>query len=241
MTVGVISDVHANVVALEAVLASLSRAGAEKVYCLGDLVGYGPAPNESIELLRSASVLCTLGTSDERVAFGFKGSDPPRSGVADLTLEWARGQLSHHNLEFIRALPRQRRVDTPAGRVRFSHDHPESPGERLDVTGDSQRLGAVLKRTRTRLLAVGGSHVPYCRELPEGILLNPGSVGLSLNGEPGADYAVIRETGGAFEVRVAKAGYDVARVSRDIRARGLPTVVARAVEMGQKPEGDFTA
>ncbi len=237
MQIGIISDVHANVLALEAALADLQRAGATTVVCLGDLVGYGPAPNETIDLLRSAKVLCTLGEADERIAYGF-ATRATRAGVADQTIEWTRTVIEPRHVEWLRELPVQRRLDTPAGRLRWFHGSAEDPADRLNLQQDPITLTALLKRHRCSILSCGGSHVPYFRKVASaGWVINPGSVGLSLNGEPGADYALVRIGEDGVEVRMDKVEYDVAAVAFDIVAWGLPSVIAEAVQRGRMPEG----
>lgn len=236
MILGVISDVHANVVALEAVLRALRGQGAKRILCLGDLVGYGPSPNETIDLLRSEGVMCTLGAADERIAFDFARGNLPREGVADLTLEWTRSVIEHRNVEFLRNLPVQHRMLSKAGRLRFFHGTPRTPSERLSFSQGSDSLHKLLERYRCRLLAAGGTHVPYYRKLAAGAVLNPGSVGLSLNGEPGADYAVLRADEDGLEVTMDKVDYDYGAVAFDIVAWGLPQVVADAIQQGRMPE-----
>ena len=191
MVVGLISDVHANVIALEAVLAELKTQGADTILCLGDLVGYGPSPNEAIDLLRTSGVLCTLGAADERIAFDFARRRVSRKGVADEILEWTKDIVEPDHVQWLQTLPVQRRIETPVGRLRFFHGSAEDPGERLDLQQDPITLTRLLDRHRCSILACGGSHVPYYRRLPTGWVINPGSVGLSLNGEPGADYALV--------------------------------------------------
>ena len=235
MVLGGISDVHANVIALEAALAALRQRGATTVICLGDLVGYGPSPNETIALLRSEGVVCTLGPADERIAFDFARRKLPRRGVADETLEWTRTVIDARNVEFLRSLPVQHRLVTDAGRFRFFHGTPETPSERFSFHQEDDALGRLLDRYRSRLLAAGGTHVPYFRRIPGGAVLNPGSVGLSLNGEPGADYAVIEVGKTGFEVVMDKVEYDFGAVAFDIVAWGLPQVVAEAVQQGRMP------
>lgn len=237
MVLGLISDVHANVIALEAVLAELKAKGAETILCLGDLIGYGPSPNETIELIRSENLLCTLGAADERIAFDFARERMPRAGVADATLEWTRTVIEPRHVEFLRGLPVQQRLNTPAGRLRFFHGSPENPSERLNLNQDPVRLGQLLERNRAAILACGGSHVPYFRQVPKGWVVNPGSVGLSLNGEPGADYALFRiSEAGEVQVEMDKVEYDFAAVAFDIIAWGLPPTVAEAVQQGRMPE-----
>ncbi len=237
MVLGIISDIHANVIALEAVLEELRVKGAETILCLGDLVGYGPSPNETIDLIRQETILCTLGAADERIAFDFARQKVPRAGVADATLEWTRTVIEPRHVEFLRGLPVQQRVNTPAGRLRFFHGSPESPSEHLNLNQDPIRLGQLLERNRSSILACGGTHVPYFRQVPKGWVINPGSVGLSLNGEPGADYALFRiEDTGEVQVEMDKVEYDFAAVAFDIIAWGLPATVAEAVQQGRMPE-----
>ena len=224
-------------VALDAVLGELRRKGADTIVCLGDLVGYGPAPNETVQRIRDERVLCTLGAADERIAFDFARQPVPRKGVGDATLEWTREVLDQDHVHWLRALPVQRRLDTPAGRLRTFHGSAEDPAERTDLHLDPISLTRLLQKHRCTLLAAGATHVPFFRRAGNGVVVNPGSVGLSLNGEPGADYALLRIDDSGIDVRMDKVDYDVAAVAFDIVAWGLPAVVAEAVQMGRMPSG----
>ena len=228
MKLGLISDVHANVLALEAALDELKRRGAETVVCLGDLIGYGPAPNETLELLRQENVICTLGAADEQVAFEFARNRQPRAGVADEILTWTRSVIEPAHVAFLRTLPVHVRLNTPLGRLRACHGT-------IDATQDAAGLGKLLTEQRCRVLAVGNSHVPLYRALQTGWVVNPGSVGLSLNGEPGADYALLTFSEKGLVVEMDKVEYDFAAVAFDIVAWGLPQMVAEAVQKGRMP------
>jgi len=233
---GVISDVHANLLALEAALEVMKSKGAETILCLGDLVGYGPSPNETIDLIRSSNILCTLGAADERIAFDFARRGMPRKGVADTILEWTREVIEPRHIDFLRTLPVQQRLNVPVGRLRFFHGTPETPAERINLNQDPISLTHLLQRNRCRILCSGGTHVPYFRALSAGWVLNPGSVGLALNGEPGADYAILTIDEDGVEVHMDKVEYDFAAVAFDIVAWGLPAMVAEAVQQGRMPE-----
>jgi putative phosphoesterase len=238
VVIGIISDVHANVLALEAALAALRRANAHTIICLGDLVGYGPAPNEAIDLLRTHNVQCTLGEADERIAFGFARRST-RKGVADQTIEWARTVIEPDHVEWLRGLPVQRRLETPAGRLRAFHGSATDPADRINLQQDPISLTRLLQEHRCTILACGGSHVPYFRRIADaGWVINPGSVGLSLNGEPGADYALVTVDDEGVSVRMDKVEYDFAAVAFDIIAWGLPRVIAEAVQRGKMPEAE---
>lgn len=236
MVVGLISDVHANVIALEAALDALEAKGADTIYCLGDLVGYGSAPNEAIELLREREVLCTLGAADERVAFSFARPAARREGVADEILEWTKGVLSKENLDYLRTLPLQHRSMTEQGWLRFFHGSAGGNNVRLNLSQDPVSLARLLERHRCSILVAGSTHVPFFRRVGAGLVVNPGSVGLSLNGEPGADYALLRVTPGGIDLEMDKVEYDFAAAAFEIHAWGLPPEVADAIMQGRMPD-----
>lgn len=231
---GLISDVHANVLALEAVIAELRRQGAQSIICLGDVVGYGPSPNETIELLRQENILCALGAADEQVAFDFARSRKPRAGVADEILAWTRSVIEPQHITFLRSLPPQLRLNTAQGRLRARHG--TLGAGHIDLNQNALGLTQLLETQRCKILTVGGSHVPFYQALSAGWIINPGSVGLSLNGEPGADYALLKFTEYGLEVSMDKVEYDFAAVAFDIVAWGLPPQVAEAVQRGRMPD-----
>lgn len=237
MNIGLISDVHANVIALEAVLEALKGRGVDTILCLGDLVGYGPAPNETIDLIRQAGVVCTLGASDERLAYDFAATGKPRQGVADEILNWTKGVLEPDHLAFLQSLPVQKRVHTPAGWLRFFHGTVDNTSERLNLNQDPHSLVRLLDQHRCSILASGATHVPFFRRVGQGgLVVNPGSVGLSLNGEPGADYALLTLTETSIEIEMDKVEYDYAAVAFDIVAWGISPMVAETVQMGRLPD-----
>ena len=234
MKLGLISDVHANIVALEAVMKKLEENEVDTIVCLGDLVGYGPAPNEVIELIRKKRVLCSLGGSDERVAFDFIGARR-RRGVADKTIEWTHTVIEKSNLNYLRGLPVQARLRTPVGRLRYFHSGINSPSETLKIGETVAEQVQVLDECRCKILAIGKSHVPYSKKLPSGWIINPGSVGLTLNGEPGADYAILDISKNDIDVTMGKAEYDYSAVNFEIVAWDLPEMIGEAIQLGRMP------
>lgn len=234
MILGLISDVHANIVALEAVIKKLEEHKVDTIVCLGDLIGYGPAPNEVIELIRKKHILCTLGGSDERVAFDFIGARR-RRGVADKTIEWTHTVITKENLNFLRTLPVQARLRTPAGRMRYFHSGIDSPSESIKIGETPAEQMQILEDCRCDILAIGKSHVPFIKDLKTGWIVNPGSVGLTLNGEPGADYAILDITKNNVEIIMDKVEYDYAAVNFEIVAWDLPEMIGEAIQLGRMP------
>lgn len=233
MRIGVLSDVHANLPALRAAFAALDAADVERVVCLGDVVGYGPHPNEAIRLLREREVTCTLGGADARVAFPVGEADAPRAGVAHATLAWTRDVLEPDALAWLRERPSQVRLHTPGGCVRAVHGRVGDPWRRLDVHATPQDLLRTFDAVGCPVLAVGGRHVPHVRAIDTKLAVDPGSVGLSLNGEPGADYAVLDVREDGADATLGKAEYDVEAVAFDVLGWGLPAAVADAVREGR--------
>jgi putative phosphoesterase len=229
---GVISDVHANVHALTAVWNALQRRRADLIVCAGDVVGYGATPGETIAFLERHEVLTTLGSSDARVAYDLGRTLEPRRGVADSILEWTGGVLEEGHIAFLRRLKVSARLTTGRAKARLFHGSPDDPDATLDLDGPIEDLERLLATLRVSLVLCGGSHVPYVRTTPAGVFVNTGSVGLSLNGEPGADCAIIEVTEEGIRPEILKVPYDVKGAIFDVLAWGLPQVVAKVLQTG---------
>lgn len=240
MRIIIISDIHANMLALESVMKKIRIHRPDVVVCLGDLVGYGPHPNEVLEYMRSSDITCTLGGADERLAYDFARDKRPRVGVADKTLDWTRTVVEEANLAYLRDLPLQARVNTPFGRLRFFHASMESTQRTVHFAKDPIPEKE-FRRHRAKIIAHGKTHVPQIRKGPFGVVVNPGSVGLSLNGEPGADYALLDISEDKVDVTMDKVEYDFAAVAFEIAGWELPAVVGEAVQQGRMPMEDTSS
>jgi predicted phosphodiesterase len=233
MRYGVASDVHSNLQALEVVLAALDRAGAERILCPGDVVGYGPRPNECVARLREAGVLAVAGNHDLMAVDRL-----PATGLGPLqaqTIEWTRRALNEDTRRFLAALPE--RAVTHDG-VAIAHGSLDDPTEyvRDCAAGTAQlaRLGereagaaGLLLGHTHHPLACGGTGALRVRggslRLPEGDapwLLNAGSVGQSRERRPLA-RAMLLDTA-AGEASFLALEYDVGATRRELVDAGLP-------------------
>lgn len=219
MRLGVVSDVHANLVALEAVLADLP--GVDALLNAGDVVGYNPWPRECVEVMRRREVPTVVGNHDRAVArdTGFRFNSMARAGVA-----YARRELDQEHLDWLAGLPERRRFAD--GRVRLVHGHPDDPDRYTypedfgpDLLGDEQ------------LLVLGHTHVQHAETFDEGMVLNPGSVGQPRDGDPRAAYAVVDLDGDTVELH--RVEYDVERVIEAVDEAGLPERVGRRLRAGK--------
>jgi diadenosine tetraphosphatase ApaH/serine/threonine PP2A family protein phosphatase len=236
--VGLLSDIHANLVALEAVLGALGKVDA--LWVTGDTVGYGPDPSETLALLRDRNALLVQGNHDRAVATG-EGIElfHDRAGVAArLHAEW----LSQAERDELAGLPTVRSVD------RFTLCHGSLRDPLWEYVTNALTAGATLARANTPFCCNGHTHVPALfRELPTGVrfiqpkqdhpyelndrtLINAGSVGQPRDGDPRAAYGVIDTDAGT--VTFYRSSYRVDETQRRIRARGLPEMFADRLAFG---------
>jgi predicted phosphodiesterase len=238
MRVAVISDIHGNLAALEAVLAALDADPTDAVWCLGDVVGYGPRPNECCDAVRRRASVALCGNHDLAVR-GTLDLDE-FSGDAAVAARWTQTVLRDDAREWLNGLE-------PLGHaegVALYHGSARDP-----VLSDEAAV-ATLMMTTEQLVLVGHSHVALQvalrgTELEGGLapngtvlglgearwLINPGSVGQPRDGDPDAAYLVLD-----LEARTAtfrRVPYEVGRTQREMRDAGLPESLALRLHSGQ--------
>lgn len=232
MRLGVLSDLHANLPALEAALEVLRAEGVDEVLVLGDLVGYGPHPRQVIHKVWKKGLAAIAGAWDLRVAYPFP--EPLPEGVGKATLEWTRAQLGEKELAYLRSLRLSHRRAYGGRRLVAFHGMPGDPEARPDLLGEAKAFLALLERYGAEVLLLGGRHLPLARRVGAGLVADPGSVGLSLTGEHGADVMVLdTET---LEARFLKVPYDLGPLLFDLRAWGLPPVLEQVYRFGRFPK-----
>jgi predicted phosphodiesterase len=228
----VISDIHSNDTALQAVLADAGSV--DETWCLGDLVGYGPDPNQVLERLRGLSRLrCIFGNHDAGILRRMELE--AFNGDARKTLNWTEKVLIPENVNFLRSLPSLDEVD---GLATLAHGSPRDPTWEYVLTTFSARIN--FSHFKTPYCFVGHSHIQSMFELdededrviaapsrvaeavplPRRCIVNPGSVGQPRDRDPRSAYAVFDTEARTWEAR--RVGYDVAVVQKRIRDAGLP-------------------
>lgn len=222
MRILVISDIHANWPALQAII------DAEPYDCLmvgGDLVSYGPHPSEVVDFIRSHATMCVRGNHDEALAHDVDCRCAPASKpLAEATRAVHRSMLSHSQVRYLGSIPLtgELRVDD---KTLFSvHASPQEHLYRYTLTPDlpEARLQAEITGVVGDLILLGHTHFPMIRRIGGQIVINPGSVGQPRDGDPRASYAVIVD--GVHELR--RAAYDIERTVRDLRAISLAPAIA---------------
>ena len=242
MRVAVISDIHANLHALDAVLAAIEGDAPDQVWCLGDLVGYGPKPNECCLLVEARASVCLCGNHDLGVLGTIDLAD--FTGEAGTAATWTRGVLSDRSRSYLDSLE-------PAGKaagVALFHGSARDPVWEYVLSDET--AAATFALTDEPLVLVGHSHAALQIEVRDGLLagglapagtevelasarwlLNPGSVGQPRDSDPRAAYLLLDLD--AQRASFRRVAYDIDQTQAEIRAAGLPEPLAERLSLGQ--------
>lgn len=244
MRYAILSDIHSNLAAFQAVLQDLdSRGGAEHIWCLGDIVGYGPEPRECITLLRQHDHICVAGNHDWGALEKIDLSDfNPEAAAA---CRWTGLQLGADEVDYIANLG----LTYCEGDFTFAHGSPREPIWEYLLSTHSARIN--FDYFETPFCLVGHSHMPLVFEQPRSgadcvsrelapdealvlgnvrLIINPGSVGQPRDGDPRASYAVYDSSQGTvYHYRVP---YDIGVTQRKMTDFGLPQRLISRLEHG---------
>jgi predicted phosphodiesterase len=250
-----ISDIHGNLPALEAVLADLDERGdGAAVYHLGDLVGYAPWPNEVVALLRERGIPGVAGNYDSTTATDYKHcgcryEDARQEELSHLSYEWTRAHVTPETKRWLGGLPF--RIDVrPLGghlagpRLMLVHGNPVL--NTFYWTEDRSddfclRMAGQLGAKAGDVAAFGHTHKPWHRVV-EGIhFVNTGSVGRPKDGDWRAGYARVEMNGESVGVEFVRVEYDLARAAAAVRESDLPDDFAEYLETGGQPKAEAGA
>jgi len=219
MELGVISDIHGNRVALDAVLSAMPAV--DGLVCAGDVVGYNPFHGACVDAVRERSVPTVMGNHDRAVAgdsgFGF-------NSMAGAGVEHARETLTDDQQAWLAALPDERLAAD--GRIKLAHGHPEDP----DRYTYPEEFGPHLLGDED-VLVLGHTHVQAHERFDAGVVMNPGSVGQPRDGDPWAAYAVLDLD--SLSVTEHRVEYDIDRVQAAVDEAGLPAEIGDRLHEGR--------
>jgi len=243
MRCAVISDIHANLLALEAVLADIGDR-VDRIWCLGDLVGYGPDPNECVERVRQEDMISVVGNHDW-ACLGKLALDEFNPDARQ-ACRWTTQQMSSRSREYLDGLP----VSLVMGEFTLVHGSPRAPIWEYVTNPDSALEN--LSFFDTRVCLIGHTHVPLAFYAPDqeptscerhwlGSLeilplnggrwiLNPGGLGQPRDGDPRAPYLILdTET---MSVEICRVSYPVEEVQERMEEAGLPSSLIRRLALG---------
>jgi putative phosphoesterase len=229
--VAVITDIHANVAALDAAFDWLDANGIEDVYCGGDLVGYGPRPNEVCKLISGRGIPTIYGNYDWAIArddenCGCAYVDKHDREIGQLSVDWTLEQTNPSSKDFMLELPFDRRFELGGKRVRLVHGSPRKVNEYLFADKPATTFERIAAGADYDVLVFGHTHKPWVRGYGGVLFVNCGSVGKPKDGDPRAGFAVLSSNGDGLNVEIARVAYDAEAVAAEMRDVGLPEELA---------------
>jgi predicted phosphodiesterase len=233
----VFSDVHGNLPGLEAILADLEARGIADVLCLGDLVGYGPFPDEVAAFVRDRGIPSLMGNYDQGIGFStgdcgcvYKTEAQRAEGAASLA--WTDAVTSDETRAYLRTLEDRFVLETPAGELLAVHGSPRRINEYLFEDRPEHAMARMAEDNPYRAILFGHTHVPYAREVPHGdagastLFVNVGSGGRPKDGDWRVCYAVLDPAAlaaGRPAVEFVRVPYDYERLQAALVATDLIT------------------
>lgn len=236
MRIAVLSDIHANLDALQAVWQDIEQQKPDAVYCLGDLVGYGAYPNEVIAFLQERQVPTVLGNYDEGVGFdlsecGCAYTRPEDRLRGDQSLRWTQAKTGAEAKTYLQTLPLQIRLEDRSPKLLLVHGSPRKVNEYIFEDRPVATFERIARLAGADVLLFGHTHLPYQKRVGATLFVNDGSVGKPKDGDPRACYALL-ELGRRTRVEFRRVVYDVEAAARSVETSGLPPQFSEELRAG---------
>jgi len=234
MRIAVMGDVHANLPALHAVLDDAAKIGAEAIYCVGDVVGRGPHPNEVVQELRTLEIPTVQGNWDEAVGMdreqtGAAWTTAEAEGEGNASMHWSSDRLTEENKAWLRQLPQTMRLTLAGRSVYLFHGSPLKQSEYLWASRPSRVLARIASDEADDLFCFGHTHEAFHRVVGQAHFVACGSVGCGTDGDARARYAVVYIGEPDIAVGFRAVDYDHLSVVRDMESAG------RSVDLLREP------
>jgi len=234
--IAILSDIHGNLPALEAVLADVESQQIDSMYCLGDLVGYGASPNEVVAKIRALNIPTVMGNYDDGVGFdrdecGCAYTDPVQKALGDRSLAWTKAHTTAENKATLRMFSSEIRIDAEGTRLLLVHGSPRKMNEYLFEDRPLSSFQRLAASSNADIIVFGHTHKPYIKDVDGVWFVNAGSIGKPKDGDWHACY-VILTPGRTPPAEFRRVVYDVAAAARAIRESDLPNEFADDIERG---------
>lgn len=244
MRILLISDIHANFVALEAVAARFPPQSFDLIINGGDTLVYGPFPNQTIDWLRSHKALSILGNTDQHVITLLDGKTfkKPRKAEKRIMYGWTAAALSKENIDWLRRQPVSREIalaESPQPgpqepMLAMHHGSPADPDEFLFSATPSCRFEQLAQLVSAPIVTIGHSHQQFHLETDGVTFINPGSTGRMFDGKISGGCAVITMEKRCFSVELHRVPFSAAAVAAEFSRQKLPGIYSEMVLRGRK-------
>lgn len=219
MRIAVVSDIHGNLVGLDACLADLqSQGGADTIVAAGDLCVDGPKPKRVLQRLTEIEAQCLRGNTDRMLSSDYTAA----TEVEKKQLAWYRAELGEKWTAWLRDLPFSLRFGEPDNELLVVHANPLNDDEHIWPDAEDETLERLFAGERATAVAFGHLHLPYARTWKGRLLVNVSSAGLPKDGDPRAGYAIFTQRSGGWQVKHRRVPFDVKKVATQIADAGVP-------------------
>jgi putative phosphoesterase len=230
-SVAVLTDPHANVPALEATLNRIAELEIETIYCGGDLVGYGPHPNEVCTLVDERGIPTLYGNYDYAIArdledCGCAYRNAHEREIGQMSVDWTLERTDESAKRLMHDLPFDLRFELGGKRIRIVHGSPRKVNEYLFEDRPASSFERIAALSDCDVLLFGHTHKPWIRTHGDVLFVNCGSVGKPKDGDSRASFAVLSTSDGDLRVEIERVVYEATRVAEEMRAVGLPSELA---------------
>ncbi|MFP4106628.1 MAG: metallophosphoesterase family protein [Phycisphaerae bacterium] len=236
MKLALLGDAHANLPALEAVLADARQQGATRFVYIGDYLGYNAFPNEVVRCLREVAPEAIIGNYDRKVLKFPRKRDKWRKSkhpLKFLAFRWAWEQLSPSNRRYLQSLPKEREIGFQGVPILLCHGRPGSNSDGLTPETPRKVFGQLAGKTSAEVVVFGHTHRQF--HIREGgtLFINTGSIGRPEQGDPRACYTLLEYRPAAMRAMERRIEYNVQEAVEGIRSRNLPEPFAEMIRRGR--------
>ena len=221
---GLISDIHSNAPALQAVLEDLKLHDIDGILCAGDIVGYYPFPNETIDMMKSVNATSIQGNHDRSVLRVDSSKMNPQAADAVL---WTASTLTDDSRRYLQSLSMTKTLHSDDVSISIHHGSPRDP---LEYVYEERASEDLLRLADCSILMLGHTHIPYAKKFNNGMVVNPGSVGQPRDGDPRASYSILdteKKTIDNYRI-----DYDLDLLERRFRLTKLPNWLIERLRRG---------
>jgi len=232
----VISDIHGNYPALQAVAEHADIRSCDYILNCGDSTVYAPFPNQVLHWLGRHNVISILGNTDCKVIKLLKGENFKKPGKKTKRVMYTHTAetLTRKNRLFLTGMSPEKRLKIKKRRIAMFHGSPEKHTEFLFATTPERRFQELAAQSRADIIVTGHSHTPYYKHIAETHFINPGSVGRMFDGTAQASFAILTLDRHTTHVQLYRCDYDIEAVVTELANEGLPNIYAEMYRKGKK-------
>jgi putative phosphoesterase len=226
MRIALFSDVHANEAALDAVLADIDRVGVDERFCAGDLVGLGPRPNAVVARIRREGVPTIRGNHEVELLKEIAGSGAGKDHIL-----WTASVIRKRHRRWIERLPERFAVERVGARIQIVHGSPRKLEDLVFPSLTARSIEAYYpdETTRPDVLVAGHTHIPFVRRVGGVLVVNAGSAGKPVDGDPRVAWAVLEIDDGEARARIRRVAYPLERTLAEMKKVRMRKGLIRAL------------